>query len=148
MIKINLEISEADKQKIKNMPRDFRAGYIKGMRDSMYLVEAAAKSRFGRAGELKVRTGHLRRSIRSGIDANTHGVVGWIGSNIVYARIHELGGVIKPTKAKYLKFQVNNKWVSKKQVTIPARPYLMPSITENIDKIKNIIRRSIINEVL
>lgn len=51
-----------------------------------------------------------------------------VGSGLVYARIHQLGGVIKPKNGTALKFW----WVSGgftnfaivKQVTMPARPYL------------------------
>ena len=48
-----------------------------------------------------------------------------VGSNLAYARIHQLGGVIKPKKGKFLKFRgQGGQEVFVKQVTIPARPYL------------------------
>jgi phage gpG-like protein len=40
-----------------------------------------------------------------------------------YAAIHQVGGVIRPKKGKVLRFQVNGKWFSVKQVVIPARPF-------------------------
>jgi phage gpG-like protein len=43
---------------------------------------------------------------------------------VIYALIQQKGGVIKPVKKKTLKFKVGGKWVSAKQVTIKARPYL------------------------
>ncbi len=46
------------------------------------------------------------------------------GSNKVYAAIHQFGGTIKPVHAKALRFHLGGRWVSMKQVTIPARPYL------------------------
>ena len=48
-----------------------------------------------------------------------------VGSNLPYARIHQLGGVIVPKKAKKLVFKGSDgatRAVDK--VTIPARPYL------------------------
>jgi phage gpG-like protein len=52
-----------------------------------------------------------------------------IGSNLIYARIHQLGGIIRPKSAKALRFPVATpeglKWITKKSVTIPARPYLV-----------------------
>ncbi len=47
-----------------------------------------------------------------------------VGSNVIYARIHQLGGVIKPKHKKYLSFVKNGARVFLKKVTIPARPYL------------------------
>lgn len=48
-----------------------------------------------------------------------------VGSNVKYARIHQLGGVIKPKKGKYLKFKgKKGKDMFVKQVKIPARPFI------------------------
>lgn len=47
-----------------------------------------------------------------------------IGSNKVYAAIHQFGGTIVPKQAKTLVFPLGKKLVFAKKVTIPARPYL------------------------
>lgn len=48
-----------------------------------------------------------------------------VGSNLPYARIHQLGGTIRPKKAKRLIFKgPGGEKIVAKQVTIPARPYL------------------------
>jgi HK97 gp10 family phage protein len=62
-----------------------------------------------------------------------------IGTNIIYARIHELGGTIKAKKGQYLKFFIKGKFIQVKQVTIPARPYLTPAIEDNVTEIEKII---------
>lgn len=46
-----------------------------------------------------------------------------VGSNVVYAAIHQEGGTIKGKSGK-LKFKVAGKFAQKNSVTIPARPYL------------------------
>lgn len=46
------------------------------------------------------------------------------GSNLVYARIHQLGGTIVPKNADALRFSLGEEVVTAKSVTIPARPYL------------------------
>lgn len=43
-----------------------------------------------------------------------------VGSNLVYAAVHQFGGTIKPTNGKLLHFRGH----VAKSVTIPARPYL------------------------
>lgn len=47
-----------------------------------------------------------------------------IGSALVYSRIHQLGGEIKPKNGKHLVFPVGNQLIFATKVNIPARPYL------------------------
>lgn len=47
-----------------------------------------------------------------------------IGSNVIYAAIHQFGGTIKAKNKPYLKFKIGNNFVRVKQVKIPARPFL------------------------
>lgn len=48
-----------------------------------------------------------------------------LGSNIIYARIHQLGGTIKPVRASSLRFRIaGGGFVSTQEVKIPARPYV------------------------
>lgn len=71
-------------------------------------------------GQTLVDRGHLRDSISHTADAGSVAV----GSNLLYARIHQLGGVIKPKHAKYLAFTIGSQAVFAKQVEMPARPFL------------------------
>ena len=86
------------------------------------------------------KTGNLRRSItmEPGLPS-THVTV---GSNLVYARIQDVGGEIIPKKKKYLRFQVNGQWVTTKRVHVPPSRgigYLTPAfeklIAGRVDKI-------------
>lgn len=38
-----------------------------------------------------------------------------------YAAIHQYGGIIRPVRAKALRFKLGDAWVTKKKVTIPQR---------------------------
>lgn len=59
-----------------------------------------------------------------------------VGPTVIYGRIHELGGVIKPVRKKWLTFRTKDgKWHRVAQVTMPKRPYLEPAVTNNMDKI-------------
>jgi len=64
--------------------------------------------------------GHLYASITH--RASTTSVE--VGSNLIYAAIHQFGGKIEAKNAKALKFRIGGEWVSRKSVTIPARPFL------------------------
>lgn len=64
-----------------------------------WLSNASAQSR---------RTGALARSFRAEIRVNNQDrFVGVVGSDLPYARIHELGGQITPTRAKALTIPMN-----------------------------------------
>lgn len=79
-----------------------------------------------------VKTGDLWRSITpdpqsfSGIKSQIA-----VGTNKVYGRIHDKGGIIKPKNKKFLAWQnPQGRWHFAKQVTIPkykGRGYLTPA---------------------
>lgn len=48
-----------------------------------------------------------------------------VGSSLPYARIHQLGGTIKPRKKALLIPVGGGQYLKLKKVTIPARPYLL-----------------------
>jgi hypothetical protein len=51
-----------------------------------------------------------------------------VGSNVIYAAIHEFGGTIRPKEKAALAFQVDDHWVVVQSVQMPARPYLQPAL--------------------
>lgn len=75
-------------------------------------------------GKTLTKTANLKNSIRAESDAT--GLA--IGTNSIYAATHQFGDkrVIRPKRAKVLRWQMNGRWISKKkvQVDIPARPFL------------------------
>ena len=94
-----------------------------------FVVEGHAKIKAGsgRPG-LIMRTGALVNSII--VDkikkSKTFAQVG-IGTNLVYARIHELGGIIKNAFGRGI------------IVHMPARPYLRPAMDENEGDIRKAV---------
>lgn len=73
-----------------------------------------------RSGQPLRDTGRLMNSI-------THHATGEevaIGTDVIYAAVHQTGMTIKAKNAPYLVFKAGNRWVKTKQVTIPARPFL------------------------
>jgi hypothetical protein len=60
------------------------------------------------------------RAAEAGVPADT----------IIYAFAHEYGVVIVPRKAKALRFEIDGKVIFAQRVTIPARPYVRPSVKE------------------
>lgn len=66
-----------------------------------------------------------------------HVLVGVFG--VVYAKIHEFGGIVTAKAKPYLAFQVDGQWVFTKKVVMPARPYLRPAVDNNLPAIRQAI---------
>jgi phage virion morphogenesis protein len=47
-----------------------------------------------------------------------------VGTDVAYAGVHQDGKTIKPVSAQALTFRIGAAWVTAKEVTIPARPFL------------------------
>jgi phage gpG-like protein len=86
------------------------------------------------------REGELRDSVRARIlSLNTSGIEGEVRVSVVYAAIHEFGGIIT-AKREYLVFQLDDgEWVRTKSVAIPARPYFQPVIESMLPHIDEIL---------
>jgi len=121
---IKLELDKKSLKVFDETKKEIDDGTLKGVRKAMFYAEGQAKNSFGKPGNLRVRSGRLRSSIFSNVRKDGTDVIGEIGSNVYYARLHELG-----TKR------------------LPARPFLQPAIRDNIDKIQQIIIDSINKEV-
>lgn len=70
------------------------------------------------------------------------------GPTVVYGRIQELGGVIKPVIAKMLHWvdDMGND-IFAKRVKIPARPYLRPAVDQHRPEIENAVSVTLENEI-
>lgn len=83
-----------------------------------------------------IDTSNLVNSVSAQLDtiSNTVATASVGPRGVVYARIHEYGGVIKAKNAPYMVFQTSDgAWHSVKSVKIPARPYLRPAFDEHGD---------------
>lgn len=73
-----------------------------------------------RKGKPLVDTGRLRNSII--VESSDTEAV--IGTNLIYAPVHQFGATIKPKNGKFLRFKIGNKEIFTKQVVISARPFI------------------------
>lgn len=93
------------------------------------------------------RQGRLEASINIAEIAREDGagVVGtWGSTDVRYALIHELGGVIVPVRAKALAIpQADGSVRFVKSVTIPARPYLRPAADATYPQLAAKIRKAL-----
>ncbi len=97
---------------------------------------------------LKRRSGHLAGSITSEVrGSNESDVVGRVGTNLKYARIHEFGGDIRPVRAKALHFFIGKIEIFTQHVKIPKRPYIKPAIEELAPKLSKILGKKFESEL-
>ena len=99
-----------------------------------HVIEGAAKINVSdQPGGLHVRSGALRASIHvsESKQTETYAEVA-VGPTVVYARIHEYGGVITTANAI---------------IHIPARPYMRPAVDENEARIDLAVNTRIKNSI-
>ena len=82
-------------------------------------------------------TNALANSIIVEMEGGGNKVSANIGPTVIYGRIHELGGIIKPITAKFLHFFIDGVEIFTKEVHIPARPYLRPAVDGHEDQIRD-----------
>jgi len=133
----SIKLEKYEKRMIPNL--------LRGIDKATLRLEAHIKERKLSGQVLNVRTNRLRSSItvvkaKQGAGGSIWGAV---GTNVKYARIHEYGGEIKAKNAPYLKFPIGGRWASVKSVTIPARPYMEPTLREKQADIERDIIKSI-----
>jgi len=62
-----------------------------------------------------------------------------VGPTVIYGRIQELGGVIKPVHAKMLSWVDDGVRIFAKMVHLPPRPYLRPAVDEHMKDIEQAV---------
>jgi HK97 gp10 family phage protein len=102
---------------------------------------------------LKTQTGTLQRSINYQLQDEGDRIAATVGTNVVYAGIHEYGGttrahVIEARQGKALAFQMGGQDVFFKRVNhpgshMPERSFLRSSLEENAGSIKAAIEQAV-----
>jgi phage virion morphogenesis protein len=95
--------------------------YAKGKRGTKMLQEQGMRS--GLLGSIVYQVGPHRVAV---------------GTNKIYAAIHQFGGTIVPRNGDFLAFRMGGKVVFARKVVIPARPYLGIS-TEDRQEILQVV---------
>lgn len=94
------------------------------------------------------QTGALRNSIIVESRATDTGAEAEIGPHVIYGRIQEFGGTIRPVRAKRLHFVIDGQDVFARQVTLPARPYLRPAVDDHKDQILSVMAEVVNDGIL
>lgn len=87
--------------------------------------------------------GQLRNSIIPKVQQTDTGAEAEIGPNVIYGRIQEFGGTIRPVHAKALHFKIDDQDIYTKQVTLPPRPYLAPAALNHQQEVADVMAAAI-----
>jgi HK97 gp10 family phage protein len=100
-----------------------------------FVIEAQAKINVEHQG--LVKTGNLMNSIqKQDLTITKNGGEITVGTGVIYAAIHEFGGIIKAVRAKMLSFVTEDGVFHRvKAVHMPARPYLRPAVDNHHEEI-------------
>jgi len=120
--------------KMKVLGALHRKGLRQATDKARYIVLEAAKRKV--SGEvLNVISGRGKASVTSKLRARGAGYEGIVGSDVFYMLVHEFGKIIRAVRKPFMVFYYKGKLWRVKQVTIPRRPWLQPSLDENRSKI-------------
>lgn len=106
------------------------------------LAAALDRMRPGGGGP-RIRSGRLAGSLAAEVYQAGDTWVGRLSADTPYAAAQEYGAVIQAKKAKYMKFQVQGRWVQKRRVELPARPYLRPGAEAAADALREIVSQKL-----
>lgn len=98
---------------------------VQMLREGAAVIQAGARANIALKLNKNSRGALSRGVLVKGVNAYAVDV-GVYG--IIYARIHEFGGVITPKRARFLHFFIDGKEIFTKYVVIPARPYFWPAV--------------------
>ena len=144
---MHLDVSYNGFDDFSNGMRKIAAGIPGGIYSAVVkacsLIEIRAKTHHLAGHTLKARTHRLQHSVKSLVYHFSNTVIGRVGSPVVYAAIHEYGGIIRRKNAKYLVFRIEGKFVRTKKVTMPARRWLSKSVEDVKPQIERIFGREV-----
>ena len=125
-IKITLDIREFEAA-LDAMGNAASGALEKAVMSGAFVAEAEIKKNI--QGRGLVDTGNLLNSVQAVLEsANNNTAWASVGPRgVVYAAIHEFGGTIRPTRGRFLVFEIDGELIFAGAVNIPARPYIRPA---------------------
>lgn len=142
-LEIEMSLDRETEKFLNDIEDNFRDGLEEGMKDAAFMIEASAKKGMGKQGRPKVRTGHLRRSIKSGIKKRPRFVTAWVGSRLVYARPLEKGSVQHIRGFRRVKIRGVGWRTLTGILRIKPYPWLRPAFEDERAKVTRHIMRKI-----
>lgn len=90
---------------------------------------------------IKTQGGRLMGTMESRVSVSGTSFKGELGPTVIYGPIQEEGGVIRPVRAKALRFVVNGEVIFAKRVTIPAHWYMRKTLERYEKELPGLIKK-------
>lgn len=102
-LSLTIEGSKALLDRFDKLPAKIRDRVgTKALTRGSLILESHIRAQKLSGQSLRVRSGRLRSSITHRIAKENNDLVARVGTNVIYAKIHEYGGTIKPKHAQHL----------------------------------------------
>ncbi len=160
---VDINISFKPKAKVKQLAKAFenfemsvfKAVNIGGIKYENLLKANLTSGKFG----IKTDSGRLRNSFKVKTKRTSSGAESTVGTNLVYARIHEKGGKInvttKMSNFAWFKFMETQETMWKaialskgRQINIPAKHYMELTLRTGKVQILTSIEKALLNDFL
>lgn len=89
---------------------------------------------------LQYKTGTQRRSVHVEPSEEAGHPIALVGTDLIYAKQREYGGIIKAKNGPYLIFQIDGHWVQTESVYQPPHPAWRPAFDNNLAKYERILK--------
>lgn len=133
-ITIDITGNEHVEVRLRTMPQRTRESLKQAMLVAMVDLRGFVASNKLSGQLLKVRTGHLRRSITQSVQDDPHGVTGVVGTNVSYAAVHEYGFKGLVTVREHLRRLKDGNTANvrshSRKMDLPARSFLRSSLMD------------------
>jgi len=126
----------------RRLPPALRQSLEQSLEDGLEAARQALGQR-GKAGG----GGGLAASLSQRSRGEGLSLEGELVSDMPYAGVQEYGALIQAVRAKYLKFQVEGRWVQVKRVAVPARPFLGPGAEAAALALEEHLTRALMEEM-
>lgn len=149
MSEVNIKVIGAKKiqENFRRAARNVKSDTNKNLLKAAALIQRSAKRKVS-GPVLNVRTGQLRRSIIVRKRGSGVSTVVTVGPQVKYGAAHEFGANIPerfPKRAKALRFEIGGRVIFAKRAAgfkLKARPFMRPSLQENLEAVTRLIGRA------
>lgn len=146
MIRLRLEAPLPGDHALARLERRLPAALRRALEQALEEgLEAARQALAGRARP--GASGRLAASLSERVSGGGLCLEGELYSDLPYAGVQEYGGLIQAQRAKYLRFQVEGRWVLARRVLVPARPFLAPGAQAAADALEGHLTRALLEEL-
>lgn len=143
--------------RIASIPPKLRQNLRVAVEKGNVLLVASTKEKLS-GPVLRNKTGRLRRSINSRITETPNSIVGTVGTNVVYAAVHEYGfdGIVTVREHLRMIKQAFGRSIVPKEATVrehpmhmhlPERSFLRSSLRENAGALRALLQQAVAQSI-